>query len=100
MAGVSTKEIKSRIRSMESTKQITKAMEMVAASKLRQAQNRITASRPYFEILSNTISDIVATNRDFTSPYLRRRQGNRETGCCSWSSPATVVWPAATTATC
>ena len=77
MAGVSTKEIKNRIRSMESTKQITKAMEMVAASKLRQAQNRITASRPYFEILSNTISDIVATNRDFTSPYLRKREGNR-----------------------
>ena len=77
MAGVSTKDIKNRIRSMESTKQITKAMEMVAASKLRQAQNRITASRPYFEILSNTISDIVATNRDFTSPYLRKREGNR-----------------------
>ena len=77
MAGVSTKDIKNRIRSMESTKQITKAMEMVAASKLRQAQNRITASRPYFEILSNTISDIVATNQDFTSPYLRRQTGNR-----------------------
>ena len=77
MAGVSTKDIKNRIRSMESTKQITKAMEMVAASKLRQAQNRITASRPYFEILSNTISDIVATNRDFSSQYLRKREGNR-----------------------
>ena len=77
MAGVSPKDIKNRIRSMESPKQITKAMEMVAASKLRQAQNRITASRPYFEILSNTISDIVATNRDFTSPYLRKREGNR-----------------------
>ena len=77
MAGVSTKDIKNRIRSMESTKQITKAMEMVAASKLRQAQNRITASRPYFEILSNTISDIVNTNKDFTSPYLRKREGNR-----------------------
>ena len=77
MAGVSTKDIKNRIRSMESTKQITKAMEMVAASKLRQAQNRITASRPYFEILSNTISDIVNTNKDFTSPYLRKREGSR-----------------------
>ena len=77
MAGVSTKDIKNRIRSMESTKQITKAMEMVAASKLRQAQNRIAASRPYFEILSNTISDIVATNRDFTSPYLRKREGKK-----------------------
>ena len=77
MAGVSTKDIKNRIRSMESTKQITKAMEMVAASKLRQAQNRITASRPYFEILSKTISDIVATNQDFNSPYLTKRDGNR-----------------------
>lgn len=77
MAGVSTKDIKNRIRSMESTKQITKAMEMVAASKLRQAQNRITASRPYFEILSNTISDIVASNQDFSSPYLQKRTGNR-----------------------
>ncbi|MBO7275886.1 MAG: ATP synthase F1 subunit gamma [Clostridia bacterium] len=71
MAGVSTKDIKNRIRSMESTKQITKAMEMVAASKLRQAQNRVLASRPYFEILYGTISDIVANNRDFSSPYLK-----------------------------
>ena len=71
MAGVSTKDIKNRIRSMESTKQITKAMEMVAASKLRQAQNRVTASRPYFEILYGAISDIAASNRDFSSPYLK-----------------------------
>ena len=77
MAGVSTKDIKNRIRSMESTKQITKAMEMVAASKLRQAQNRVTNSRPYFEILYRTITDIVDSNRDFSSPYLRSRDGNR-----------------------
>ena len=77
MAGVSTKDIKSRIRSMESTKQITKAMEMVAASKLRQAQNRIVASRPYFEILYQTITDITRYNRDFSSPFLRKREGNR-----------------------
>ena len=77
MAGVSSKDIKNRIRSMESTKQITKAMEMVAASKLRQAQARVLASRPYFEILYNTINDIVKSNRDFTSPYLVPREGNR-----------------------
>ncbi|MBQ2854336.1 MAG: ATP synthase F1 subunit gamma [Oscillospiraceae bacterium] len=77
MAGVSTKEIKNRIRSMESTKQITKAMEMVAASKLRRAQAQVSNSRPYFEILSNTISSIVRSNRDFTSPYLKNRTGNR-----------------------
>ena len=73
MAGVSTKEIKNRIRSMESTKQITKAMEMVAASKLRRAQAQVLSSRPYFEILYNTINDIVDTNRDFSSPYLTQR---------------------------
>ena len=73
MAGVSTKEIKNRIRSMESTKQITKAMEMVAASKLRRAQAQVAASRPYFEILRDTIDDIVANNRDFSSPYLTAR---------------------------
>lgn len=73
MAGVSTKEIKNRIRSMESTKQITKAMEMVAASKLRRAQAQVLSSRPYFEILYSTIQDITRTNRDFSSPYLLAR---------------------------
>ena len=73
MAGVSTKEIKNRIRSMESTRQITKAMEMVAASKLRRAQAQALSSRPYFEILYSTIADIASSNRDFSSPYLQER---------------------------
>ena len=74
MAGVSTKEIKNRIRSMESTKQITKAMEMVAASKLRHAQQRVLSARPYFEVLASTIADIVDNNTDFSSPYLTKRE--------------------------
>ncbi len=73
MAGVSTKEIKNRIRSMESTKQITKAMEMVAASKLRRAQTQISNSRPYFQIFYSTIQEILQANRDFQSPYLLER---------------------------
>ena len=73
MAGVSTKEIKTRIRSMESTKQITKAMEMVAASKLRRAQAQVQSSRPYFEILHATIRDILAKNPGVESPYLKKR---------------------------
>ena len=77
MAGVSTKEIKTRIRSMESTRQITKAMEMVASSKLRRAQAQISASRPYFQILSATIGDILESNRDFSSPYLQERPVNK-----------------------
>lgn len=77
MAGVSTKEIKNRIRSMESTRQITKAMEMVAASKLRRAQAQALGARPYFEALRDTIGDIAASNRDLSSPYLARRQGSK-----------------------
>ena len=77
MAGVSTKEIKTRIRSMESTKQITKAMEMVAASKLRHAQARIANSRPYFEILYRTICDIIDSNSDFSLPFLAKREVKR-----------------------
>ena len=73
MAGVSTKEIKTRIRSMASTKQITKAMEMVAASKLRRAQAQALSTRPYFQTLKDTIDDILASNRDFSSAYLQQR---------------------------
>ena len=77
MAGVSTKEIKNRIRSLESTKQITKAMEMVAASKLRRAQTQVLSSRPYFEILRNTIQNIVSANKEFDSPYLKESAGEK-----------------------
>ena len=74
MAGVSMKDIKLRIKSMESTKQITKAMEMVAASKLRRAQERVTASRPYFEILFDTLNTIANNTEDFSSPFLEQRE--------------------------
>jgi len=77
MAGVSTKEIKNRIRSMESTKQITKAMEMVAASKLRKAQNQVLNSRPYFETLYSAIHQIVDSTAELDSPYLENRAVKR-----------------------
>lgn len=73
MAGVSTKEIKTRIRSMEATRQITRAMEMVAASKLRHAQAQALSARPYFEILSDTIADIAGNCDPSDSPYLTPR---------------------------
>ena len=95
MAGVSTKEIKNRIRSMESTKQITKAMEMVAASKLRHAQAQVQSARPYFEILHTTIEDIVRTNRDFSSPFFNQRERGKP---CSSSLPVTGDWPVVTIA--
>ena len=77
MATVSTKEIKTRIRSMESTKQITRAMEMVAASKLRHAQTKASDARPYFEILLDTIEDIVCSGQGAESPYLSQRSVKR-----------------------
>ena len=76
MAGVSTKDIKNRIRSMESTRQITKAMEMVAASKLRQAQNQVLNARPYFETLYSTIHQIAASGCD-ESEYFRKPTGGK-----------------------
>lgn len=79
MAGISMKDIKLRIRSMESTKQITKAMEMVASSKLRRAQERVLTSRPYFETLYQTVTDIAAENWDFSSSYV---QEGREGAVC------------------
>ncbi len=77
MAGVSMKDIKLRIKSMESTKQITKAMEMVAASKLRRAQERVLNSRPYFEILFDTLNTIANETDDFSSPFLENRPQNK-----------------------
>ena len=79
MAGVSMKDIKSRIKSMESTRQITKAMEMVAASKLRGAQERAIASRPYFEVLYQTLHDIADANTDRESPFVQPPRGEK---CC------------------
>ncbi len=73
MAGASMKDIKLRIRSVESTMQITKAMELVASSKLRRARERQEHARPYFMELRDTLAAIEESTRDFSSPYQRRR---------------------------
>lgn len=77
MAGMSTKEIKNRIWSMKNTRQITKAMEMVSASRLRKAQAQVITSRPYFEILYATINEIVDSTGVSSSPYLSTREENK-----------------------
>lgn len=76
MAG-SMKDIKLRIKSVESTMQITKAMELVASSKLRHAKQRVEQSRPCFEVLHQTLADIAASNTDFSSPYTVARPVKR-----------------------
>lgn len=76
MAG-SMKDIKLRIKSVQSTMQITKAMELVASSKLRRAKERVEQSRPYFETLYRTLYDIAASNTEFSSRYLAQRETNK-----------------------
>ena len=71
MAG-SMKDIKLRIKSVESTMQITKAMELVASSKMRHAKERVEHSRPYFETLYESLTKIAAAYPRARNPYLRR----------------------------
>ncbi|MEG0894270.1 MAG: ATP synthase F1 subunit gamma [Oscillospiraceae bacterium] len=73
MASGSMKDIKRRIKSIESTKQITKAMELVASSKLRKAKERAEQSQPFFSTLYSTICDIASMNDDFNSVYTKKR---------------------------
>ena len=80
MAGASMKSIKLRIHSMQNTRQITKAMEMVAASKMNKAQEKALRTRPYYTTLHSTLSGIAAATRDFSSPYLQKREEKRV--CC------------------
>ena len=73
MAGASMKDIKLRIKSVESTMQITKAMELVASSKLRKAKERQERCRPYFTGLHQTLENIEKVASDFSSPYQKQR---------------------------
>ena len=70
----SMKAIKNRIKSVENTRQITKAMQLVATSKMRKAKERIETSRPFFEILSDALSDIAGSTKDFSSPFTAKRK--------------------------
>ena len=73
MAGASMKDIRLRIKSVSSTMQITKAMQLVASSKLRSARARMEASRPYLEIARDTIADIASHNTGCRSELLTGR---------------------------
>ena len=77
MAGLSTKAIKNRIKSMNSTRQITKAMELVAASKLRGAQQKAVAVKEYFTTFYQAMQDIAASSSDFESAFLTHTEGEK-----------------------
>ena len=65
------KEIRGKIKSVENTKKITKAMEMVAASKMRKAQDRMRAARPYAEKVRNIASHLGEANPEYVHPFMR-----------------------------
>ncbi len=64
------KEIRGKIKSVENTKKITKAMEMVAASKMRKAQDRMRAARPYSEKIRNVAANLGKANPEYVHPFM------------------------------
>ncbi len=78
MAG--TKEIRTQIRSVRNTQKITKAMEMVAASKMRKAQDQMSATRPYAERMRQVIGHLAAANPDYRHPFLLPREPVKRVG--------------------
>ena len=73
------KSVKLRIKSVQSTMQITKAMELVASSKLRKAKERAEVCRPYFRELHKTLQEIAVGNTDFSSIYAKEAENEK---CC------------------
>ncbi|WP_219117859.1 F0F1 ATP synthase subunit gamma [Janthinobacterium sp. UMAB-56] len=73
----SSKEIRGKIKSVENTKKITKAMEMVAASKMRKAQDRMRAARPYSDKIRNIAANLATANPEYTHPFLAVAQGTQ-----------------------
>ena len=71
----SGKEIRGKIKSVENTKKITKAMEMVAASKMRKAQDRMRAARPYSDKIRNIAANLATANPEYTHPFMAQAKG-------------------------
>ena len=84
MAG--SKEIRTKIKSVENTRKITKAMEMVAASKMRKAQDRMRASRPYAEKIRNVAAHLSFAQSEYKHPFLIKRDAVKKVGLIVVSS--------------
>jgi F-type H+-transporting ATPase subunit gamma len=76
----SSKEIRGKIKSVENTKKITKAMEMVAASKMRKAQERMRSARPYAEKIGNIASELAKANPEYRHPFLVKNESAKTVG--------------------
>ncbi len=73
----SGKEIRTQIKSVKNTQKITRAMEMVAASKMRKAQERMAATRPYAENIRRVIAHLAQANPEYTHPFMVEREVKR-----------------------
>lgn len=74
------KEIRGKIKSVENTKKITKAMEMVAASKMRKAQERMRAARPYSEKIRTITANLSQANPEYTHPFMVQQDQSKKVG--------------------
>jgi F-type H+-transporting ATPase subunit gamma len=74
------KELRGKIKSVENTKKITKAMEMVAASKMRKAQERMRSARPYADKIRNITAHLSEANPEYKSPYMRAASAAKNVG--------------------
>jgi F-type H+-transporting ATPase subunit gamma len=78
MAG--SKEIRTKIKSVQNTRKITKAMEMVAASKMRKAQERMRHARPYGDKIRTIAAHLAHANTEYRHPFLVKREGVKDVG--------------------
>jgi F-type H+-transporting ATPase subunit gamma len=76
----STKEIRLKIKSVQNTRKITKAMQMVAASKMRKAQDRMRSARPYGDKIRNIVARLAQANPEYRHPFVVRRPQIRAVG--------------------
>jgi F-type H+-transporting ATPase subunit gamma len=76
----STKEIRLKIKSVQNTRKITKAMEMVAASKMRKAQDRMRQARPYGDKIRNIVAHLAQANPEYKHPFVLKRAALRSVG--------------------
>ena len=75
-----SKEIRNKIKSVQNTRKITKAMEMVAASKMRKAQERMRHARPYGDKIRTIAAHLAHANTEYRHPFLIRREGVKDVG--------------------
>ena len=74
------REIKTKIKSVQNTRKVTRALEMVSASKIRKAQDRMKTSRPYARVMKQVIGHLAQANSDYQHPYMVERKDPKRVG--------------------